>query len=530
MKFILLLFFIFPCILSAQIITSINSDIKKARELSQTNPKKSLELSENTYRLSKDINYTKGVLESGNILMAKYYDLGNYKKVIELGKATEGLSIEEENNEILANTYRLRASSYTELGFNDESYKEFSKALKITDKIKSKNSKYYLKSLIYIGLASHSAHINLPVDSVVYYQKKSLETIIKVDSNKDFVNKKNHTLALTYINLGKTSNAKQNIKEAESFFSKALIICQKDDLNKNLEIIVFNEFAWLYYDQKKYNESKKYAKQAENLEKHISIPYIRRDIYEVIFKSCVELGEKESSRKYMNLYTKLNDSLVNAEKKTINTPVNQIIEKQQKVHINNVHSIFIFIFIISLFLIGIFFYFWKQNQNKLHAKYKEIIKNIKKTDNLNKEVIDNTKQNIVSIDKTINITDETIKTILIKLNKFEKSQKYLKKDLSLTSLANDLNTNTRSLSEIIKRYKEKSYNSYINSLRINYIINILCDNPIYREYKISYLADVSGFSSREVFAVVFKKEAGVSPSYFINNLKKDQLLTSSSAN
>ncbi|KPE52851.1 AraC family transcriptional regulator [Chryseobacterium indologenes] len=37
--------------------------------------------------------------------------------------------------------------------------------------------------------------------------------------------------------------------------------------------------------------------------------------------------------------------------------------------------------------------------------------------------------------------------------------------------------------------------------------------------KISYLAEKSGFSTREVFTVTFKKETGISPSHFIKELK-----------
>lgn len=93
--------------------------------------------------------------------------------------------------------------------------------------------------------------------------------------------------------------------------------------------------------------------------------------------------------------------------------------------------------------------------------------------------------------------------------------------MSLSGLASYLDTNTKYLSEILKQYKGKKFCDYINGLRILYIMEILYKNPIYREYKISYLAESCGFGSREVFAVVFKKETGISPSYFINNLKRD---------
>lgn len=520
-KFFLLFLFI-SYFLNGQITTNqeIDNNINIAKDLSLNNPIKSLQLAEKTYKESKKINYRLGILESGNIMMAKYFDNGNFKKVIELSTIIEKLSTEEKNNEILANTYRLRASSYTELGFNDESLKEFKKALYIVDKIKSKNYNYYQKSLIYIGLASHAAHINAPIDSVIYYQRKSLKTITKVNNSSDYSVKKDHTLALTYINLGMTSNVSQKTKEAEEYFSKALAICKKDNRNKNLEVIVLNEFAWLYYDQKKYNESKNYAEQAEVLEKQVRTPYIRRDIYEVLFKSYVELSEKETSKKYMNLFTKLNDSLVNVEKKTINTPVQHIVNKQTEVHEGGLKKILTIIFVLVLFALIILYFLWKRNQQKLHLKYEKIIENLKNT--LNTVENNNSIKNPTNCnDKSINIIDATVQSILQKLELFEDDQQFLKQDLSLTSLAHDLNTNTRSLSEIIKKFKNKNYNSYINNLRISYMVNLLASDPNYREYKISYLAEISGFSSREVFTITFKKETGVNPSYFINNLKKD---------
>lgn len=528
-KHIFLLFLFVSFFLKGQIIITkeIDNDINIAKDLSQRDPIKSLELAQKTYDRSMKIDYHLGILESGNILMTKYFDNGNFKKVIELSKIIEKLSMELKNNEILANTYRLRASSYTELGFNDESFKEFKKALNTTDVIKSKNYNNYQKSLVYIGLANHAAHINAPIDSIIYYQQKSLETIKKVDHSSDYAIKKNHTLALTYINLGMTSNASQKTKEAEEYFRKAYDICKVDNRNKNLEVTVLNEFAWLYYDQKKYLESKNYANQAETLEKKVAAPYIRRDIYEVLFKSYVELGDKETSKKYMHLYTKLNDSLVNAEKKTINTPVNHIVEKQKETHQSDLQKILLLILCLILATAIIFYILWKRNQRRLHLKYENIINNLK---NAQQAVADNSKTvPSNAVDKAININEETIQNILKQLEIFEDEQKYLSKELSLTSLANNLNTNTRSLSEIIKKYKNRNYNGYINNLRINYIVNVLATDPAYREYKLSYLAEVSGFSSREVFTITFKKETGVNPSYFITNLKKDYELTNVSA-
>jgi len=99
---------------------------------------------------------------------------------------------------------------------------------------------------------------------------------------------------------------------------------------------------------------------------------------------------------------------------------------------------------------------------------------------------------------------------------------YIDQNMSLSTLSSMLNTNTKYLSEIIKHHKNKKFKNYINGLRIEYIMQLLFNQPEYREYKISYLAGCCGFSSRVVFGVVFKKEKGILPSYFIQSLGKIQ--------
>ncbi len=124
-------------------------------------------------------------------------------------------------------------------------------------------------------------------------------------------------------------------------------------------------------------------------------------------------------------------------------------------------------------------------------------------------------------DKNYYISNETVGMILKKLAKFERDHKYLKKDITLTWVANHLGTNTKYLSETIKMHRGKNFNNYINGLRINYITYMLYKNPEYREYKVVSLAKECGYSSSQVFVIAFKKENGIPPSYFIANLKNE---------
>ena len=121
----------------------------------------------------------------------------------------------------------------------------------------------------------------------------------------------------------------------------------------------------------------------------------------------------------------------------------------------------------------------------------------------------------------INISEDTEKKLLKKLAAFEASERFLKKELTLTALASQKGTNPKYLSKIIHTHRNQTFTGYINKLRMNYIIQKLYDEPKYREYKISYLADECGYTSPQVFVVVFKKETGLTPSSFIEQLKTE---------
>ncbi len=123
--------------------------------------------------------------------------------------------------------------------------------------------------------------------------------------------------------------------------------------------------------------------------------------------------------------------------------------------------------------------------------------------------------------KPLSISKEKETDILARLEDFEKSEKFLNRDMSLAVLAGLLETNTKYLSEIIKKYKQKNYNHYINELRINYIAYLLKTDPAYLNYKVSYLAEKAGFSSHSAFTTVFKSVTGMSPNTYIQQLNQN---------
>ena len=175
-------------------------------------------------------------------------------------------------------------------------------------------------------------------------------------------------------------------------------------------------------------------------------------------------------------------------------------------------NIFLFILLLIIVFVTIYVKYSQRlkNLNEL-AKYLQI----KKT-NLTKIQIEKKQEHKKAI-----ILKETEEQILNKLKKFEQSKRFLNKDFSLAILAGQLDTNTKYLSEIINSHYHMNFNTYINKLRINYIVEKLKTDPNFIKYRISYLAENCGFASHSSFATVFKSITGLTPVKFIEFLNNE---------
>jgi YesN/AraC family two-component response regulator len=152
---------------------------------------------------------------------------------------------------------------------------------------------------------------------------------------------------------------------------------------------------------------------------------------------------------------------------------------------------------------------------------------IRKIESIQKQIVESSEE-LKIIPKTNNINDETVLKILEKLTGFEQKQKFLKPDVTLEKLANDFGTNTSYLSSVINSHKSQKFNDYINSLRINYVINELVTNSStdFFRYSMDGIAQHSGFVNGIAFSRAFQKHAGVKPSVFIKELSERQHLKS----
>lgn len=509
---------------------SIDHELARGENIYISSPSETLDIFLKINSNSKSIQYKKGIIESGKYLIFIYHGLGAEEKAIEYTHEVEHVAKGVNDYESVAVAHTQRATVFSALGLSDESYNELQTAIQYVNKFNNLNKKHYHMSVIYQGLAAgYYIPEKISQDTILSCLKKSLyEAEQMTDKSEDIkeIEQKYDMISYISMNLGifYTMNyTPRRLDLAEEYLLKSLKIVNtrkftRINVNKLPILAALGQF---YSVQNKHDKALGYAREILEIEQKQKSPRDRLLAYIIATNSYEGLKNKDSTIKYMELYTNLSDSLSYVGKQTTNSTVKKMNTVKEKVHKSNMLRI-VYIAVTALLIVMLCSWFlWKRNQTVLHKRYQSIIRSLNKERKNSPLQPDIRSEAADRVTTPLSMAENTSLSLLSKLSRFERSERFIKKDLTLTSLANALNTNTRYLSEIIKQHKGKSFNSYINGLRIRYITNKLYENPVYREYKISYLAEACGFSSREVFAVIFKKETGVSPSYFINQLKKE---------
>lgn len=93
-------------------------------------------------------------------------------------------------------------------------------------------------------------------------------------------------------------------------------------------------------------------------------------------------------------------------------------------------------------------------------------------------------------------------------------QLFRESELSLTELAERLDTHPNYLSQVINEIEGKTFYDYVNSMRIDVFLKMAAD-PDNRRYTLLALAFECGFNSKSAFNRYFKKATGQAPSEFL---------------
>jgi len=118
------------------------------------------------------------------------------------------------------------------------------------------------------------------------------------------------------------------------------------------------------------------------------------------------------------------------------------------------------------------------------------------------------------------INPQVVENVLTQLEEFEADFGFLDNQVSQKQLSEMFGTNSTYLSRIINAYKGKKFSTYINDLRLDYILHLLKTDWTYLKKDVKELSQITGFNSAENFSDNFQRKFKIKPSYFIKLMKE----------
>ncbi|MCS3531882.1 helix-turn-helix transcriptional regulator [Chryseobacterium sp. JUb7] len=479
------------------------------------------------------INYSLSILISDqniehkivlrNIISQAYAMKGDYVQSVNIA------SQKDESDEHKSRSYFMQmfadynlADQYQNLDLYNQSQRIISALLANRKLLKSDDKKVRITIAKLYQLQGLNFGINRNYDVALENLSKSDQFIDNHNEENKIIGYENRIFRSTYLlRKNKLSEAKQSIE-------KVISDLEKENEQPFLQALAYEDYSRYYFSKQDYHTA------IDNLEKALSkvenLPFntLKARIYESLSKNYFALHNDEKYHEYNKLYNEYRTKTDSSTKegiryivKLVETYQNKSLEFQKHTELEKfwmISSLF------SLIIIGLIIYFLiiKSKNKDLRKQFEffEKQRNRKKTIPADTSI---PKEEMTVTEKDNNkISKEKEYEILQKLQAWEESDQYLSKSMSLSMLSAQMGVNTKYLSEVINSSKGKNFNGYINELRINHIAHLLKTDSTYLNYKVSYLAEFSGFSSHSAFTTVFKSVTGMSPNAYIQEISKNK--------
>ncbi|WP_164976727.1 AraC family transcriptional regulator [Chryseobacterium sp. CH21] len=451
-----------------------------------------------------------------------YHHAGELKKAICYSENAHSVINQSNDPEWMAVVTRLLARQYRQVGLYERSKKYIVKGLEASGRISDFQKSNEAAGLLNQEMAFYEMELG-NYSKAIRYIESSLRYFEKINTKSE-----GRTAAASYQLLGDIYFKLNDYTVSENYYKKAEELLKEGSCTLGL---VYNGLGGIRLKQKNWQDAELYLKKAEKIADTSRSLKLKKAVYSNINDYYEGVGDNYKASLYAVKYVRTYDSIAARNqsfsgKGFANLKGKTIKKDDQMNRVKNTTIIVLFTSLIGLLV------FFRTKQKKQRSKFRNIIRaqlNIisKRTHYPLKEVDNNEFSNISveeieekdsEADRRRNdslMTAETESKLLELLEDFEKGDLYNNKGMSLSFLAGELNTNTKYLSYVINQHKSADFKTYINRLRINYIVDKLINNEKYRQYKISILADECGFSSHSKFAAVFKAVTDYSPSAYI---------------
>jgi AraC-like DNA-binding protein len=428
---------------------------------------------------------------------AVYYDRKEQMKALDNYLiADEYISKTSNQYQIYKIKYGIAQIKYY-LGFYDEAIALFKECLGY---FKEENSRAYLNSLHSLGLS---------YNRIGKYKLCSQMNQTGLSAGLRF---KNLEMQSYFIHSeGVNQYFKHNYPDAIKKLTKALpsMKVNKDFTNETTAYFYIGKSYWALKLQEKAVPYLKKIDEAFQKQKYIR-PDLR-EAYEILIDYYQQQNDKELELYYVTALSKVDQVLIK-DYKYLSGKIHKEYDTKNLIKTQrNIEQYWTIIITIMTVIIAILVY--------RHYKNKRLFEELM---NRKPETTQSLVSNNTSKENELDIKPELVVAILKNLEKFERNKKYLEKDMTLAKMASSLNTNMKYASKIIARYRDKGTVDYISNLKVDHIIELLKSENKYRNYTNKALGDEAGFGSTQNFTRAFKNQTGLSPTYFICELKNQQ--------
>ncbi|OPB92542.1 helix-turn-helix domain-containing protein [Elizabethkingia occulta] len=441
------------------------------------------------------------------LLIATLYEQKNdLEKAINYAQKGEEIAEKANDYDWLSRIYGFIASQYRILKMYDKCRLYIEKAVAASKKIDNPVQSYKVNGLMLQLLA----RINMEqgnFQKAINRFKKAQENFDKIPSKEFFTASNNQLLGSCYLNA-------KLYDQAINCYKNALVYTDVAMPGSAMSGTIYQELCLAYVRKGELDEAKKYLDRAKKYASKSQYAALDKEIYNTA-------QEYYAIKKDINNFAiatvkkdSLSEKIITQKSKFVNNKY-QNLERQNALEKRNssTKSLLIGISLVFIIVNLLFTIAYRKRQKKQVKKIQHVIEGI------NKELKQKYNKPIEA-SGTFLISVTTEHSLLEKLKTFESQNRFTDRNMSLSYMASTMDTNTKYLSYIIKKYRNKDFTTYTNELRINYILDKLNNDPTYRKYKISILAEDAGFSSHSMFTTNFKTITGVSPSEFIKYIQK----------
>ena len=447
------------------------------------------------------------------------YKKADYSNAVFMFKKVDSLTEVTGNtgDRIMANLFL--ASIYGKLALKKQAEQRFDIAEKL---IKKENIPDALMQLEYQKSAFYEENLDwcksvpLKKQLIKYFENK----ISKEKEERYKIN-----LGITSTELAYTLlKCKNNIKEAKIYLQKYEELFQDIPKEKNYLIPHY------YIDKGIISAEENDLKQAKNWF-DLAYQSAVAGTLETLRLRCMEeqikygLLDTASKKEYFETYLSKKNEVKKHAEKVIAYEQQQFVNEQS----GETKKTGIFIGLLAILLLAVLMLYQQTRQSRLKKRFEEIIENIREEKKLSETIssqnnlgIETVAENLLPSDSISNskkiMSEEKEKELLKKFEEFEKTELFTDEKFTLGKLEAALQSNSKYINYVLQKHKGITSSDYLNELRVKYIVNKLIKHPNHLNFKISYLAKISGFSTHSRFTHTFKKVLGISPSEFISQL------------